>query len=272
MLFLLIGNRIGTRCMIPFSEGRRETKDKSSHVRPRSVPLNSGLTVLDYMGPSHEILESFMHFSERMMPHVIRQSRQKLNLDAEDYNEQNVQLVRTVLQEASQSFLAERRAAQEQSLKPKSSAEEETDDPGERTITVKYEKRSLDDRSANKRAESTSRPWSQSSGDIPQSSQEALRQQLPHSSPYAGNQMYDLTNRTLDATLPQEHVDSTGYSQPADYGFPTFTTETFDNALFLNFASTEDAELYGLDSIYENDMSGYNDHGGIPYRRERKQP
>lgn len=281
MLLPPIERYIGTKFTIPSSEVRRDKEDQLSHVRPRSTPFDVTLTVLDYMGPSHEVLESFLHFSERRIPHVIQQSRRILNLNPEDYNEHNeqhVQLVRTILQEASQDFMANRRDAQAQSLKSiheqNTPVEEAEDDLGDRTITVTHEKKALVDRSAVRRPETASYSWSQQTNDFTQSPNEAFHQQLPHTSPFAQSHMYNSPNATMDAPLPQKQVGPSGYDDPASFAYQQFTTENFDHA-FLNqpefLATIEDPEMYGSSSIDANDIGGY-EFNESPYRRERKLP
>lgn len=278
MLLPPIEQCIGTKFTIPFSEVRRDNDDQSSHVRPLITPLKVVLTVLDYVGPSYEVLESFLHFSERRIPHVIQQSRRILNLNPDDYNEHNeqhVQLVRTILQEASQDFMSSRREAQAQSLKSiheqnTPAEEEEEDDTGERTITVMHEKKTLVDRSAVRGTETASYSWNQQANDFTQSPNEAFHQQLPHTSPFVQGHMYNSPTGTLDAPLPQKQVGPSGYDDPS-FAYGQFTTENFDHA-YLNqpefLATIEDPEMYGSSSLDANDVGAY-EFAEPSYRRER---
>lgn len=210
---------------------------------------------------------------------MIRQSRQMLNLDPEDYNEQNVQLVRTILQEASQSFMTERRSGQAQSLKDiqkqNTLPDDEVDDLGERTVTVEREKQSLVDRSAVGKQEPALPSWSQSIGDFTQPSDEAFHQPLPHSSSFAQDQLYDPSTVALDATLAQNHLGPNDYDQSANFSYSMFTADNFDHAPFLNdpefLATMEDPDLYGTGSIDPNDIGAY-ESSGMAFKRDRKLP
>ena len=64
------------------------------------------LCELDYEGPLHEHLESFVRFSETRLQQVIHQAHRNLGYDPEAFPDYDRQLGRQILQEARQSFIA----------------------------------------------------------------------------------------------------------------------------------------------------------------------
>lgn len=229
------------------------------------------LTFADYKGPSHEIIEAFLHFSEPRMSQVLRQSRQGLSVDPEEYNENNAELVRTVLQEASQEFMAVRRASERQSLREireRNSSSAAASDAGEQTVL-----QTTSNTSATTRPETNPQVWTPARFDLPQHPNMAMFQQSPHSAQFTQGQYYDLPSRTVDSNLPQQHTDTSGYDQSGDFSYSSLTHDGF--GIDLNdpefLATSEDPDMYSghnvdIHSMDMNNMENFGYHEAPPHR------
>lgn len=243
----------------------QEQEDQLNHVRQRPPPHTARLIGADYKGPSQEVLESFLHFSELRMPQVLRESRQKLQLDPEDYNEQNAELVRTVLQEASQRFMDERRAAQPQSLKDirqQNTVGSVADDLGERTVIVQSKQQAVEDQRTTEGPETAPHLWTPGF-DLPQQSNMApFHQRPPHAAHYTQGQFYSLPTRNAEPALPQQQEGANDYDQSTNFSYSSLTPESF-SALFDNpeiMAAIEDPDMYGGHSVDPDNLDSYAYH------------
>ena len=206
------------------------------------------------------------------MPDVIRQSRQLLNFQSDDYNEQNSQLVQTVLQEASQAFMEELRTRHTPSLreiKQQNSPRASAVDIGENTVIVKDTQRK-----PQPMVSPTPENW--------QPTGIALSEQTVPSQQQLSMQSMQLPTRPANpqmASTPhggvptQFYADHQALHHGHDYG--ESTQFDFDYLNMHEFdASIEDSDLYGTGSLNQNDYDRFDfvDNPSNSSRRERRIP
>lgn len=195
------------------------------------------------------------------MSQILRQTRQSLQISQEDYNEHNVELVRTILQEASQAFIAGRQATERQSL-PEMRARHSgaSDDEGERTVVLREKSKSTN-QPDSVRAEPASHASPSTGFNMQQRqpSNVAAFQQTPLPTQFAQGQTFNLPDRSADDTLPPQQPDISGF----DFATP------FDDAFGMNFnsdqeflATCEDTDMYSGHSVNMNNLEGYDYYNG----------
>lgn len=219
----------------------------------------------DYEGPSHEILQRFIHFSELRMPEVIRRSREMLHVSPEDYHERDTQLVRTILQEASQAFMLEARQSNPPSLreiKQQNSPGASAVDAGENTIIAKETKRQVGQvlPAENNRRQEFTQPLAPAVSPQPQMPKRTMR----------------LPTRPADDVPPA--TQSFGFPHAPEYSEASWATQDFEHFPYLNMpefdATIEDPDMYGPGTMIQNDLEGFDfvENPADTSRRERRIP
>lgn len=199
------------------------------------------------------------------MPEVIRRSRDMLQVSSDDYNERDNQLVRTILQEASQAFMADARHSNPLSLRAirqQNSLGASATDVGENTVIAK----------------DAQRQGGQAHPTEINRRQEFIQPLAPAASPQSN--MPTRTRRL--PTRPAEeasHPDPTfGFPQAPEYNEATWATQDFESFPYLNISefdhTIEDPDLYSTGTLMQNDIEGFDfvENPADTSRRERRIP
>lgn len=210
------------------------------------------------------------------MPDVIRRSRQILKLEPEEYSDQNSDLVRTILQEASQTFMKELRESQPQSLKDikqQNSSSASAADLGEQTVILKDNINSVKQDPAVNEREATHQSWHAPTPGL----QTLLPTEVALQSPYVSRfalqpqQAFDLPARPANLASNQEQMPWYSYDNVTDFGYSPLVPQDFENFQYLNdpefTAIAEDPEMYNPNTLGPNEL-GYEWVDGSG-RRER---
>lgn len=203
---------------------------------------------LDYEGPLHEHLQSFMRFSEIRLPQVIRQAHENLGYSPEVYSEYDRELGRQILQEARQSFMTTMRSHQAPNLRETQLQNLEIRDHAqlsEQNLATRERPRRIE------RRLSSNEPVNVAS------------QRTPSVDP-----QLQMTSRHI--SLPTRSAAPTPLTAPSSYGFQqqiegpayyNYVPSDFEHAPFLTSpefeAVIEDPDLYGADRLIQNDIEGY---------------
>lgn len=196
------------------------------------------------------------------MSQVLRQSRPTLQGDTEDYNENNAELVRSILQEASQDFIAGRRAAERQSLREireRNTPSTAMSDAGEQTVIVREQPAPTNPPAASVPS-TNSDVWTTSNFDISQQPNMVNFQHSPHATQFGHSQSYVLPTRNADSGLSQQQSDTGGYDQSIDFGYSPLTHDGFgiDFVNDAEFQATlEDPEMYSGHSVDIHNMDNF---------------
>lgn len=197
------------------------------------------------------------------MPEVIRSSRQKLKLEPEDYNDQNSELVRTILQEASHKFMKELRETQPQSLKEikqENSPSDSAADPGEQTMIPRDYISSMKQDPATNERETIHQPWHPPTPGLQSLLPTEIASQSPYPRQFAPQpqQTFDLPTRPAALASSQQQMPSYSYDDAPDFSYTPYVLQDFENVQFIHdpefTAIVEDPELYNPNSLGSHDL------------------
>lgn len=206
------------------------------------------------------------------MSQVLRQSRPSLQTGSEDYNENNSDLVRTILQEASQEFIAARRAVERQSLqkiREQNTPSGATSDAGEQTVIVR-DQQAIGSQQATGAIEMTPHPWNPGGADIPQASNMVPFQPSPHAAEFTQSHYYNLPTRGADHDLSQQQTDISNYDQPHDFSFTSLGYHSLDFDINdpEGIATIEDPDMYSGHSIDMHNIERYSGYHEASSQRD----
>lgn len=195
-----------------------------------------------------------------------------LNSESDDYNEQNSQLVQTILQEASQSFMEELRTRRTPSLreiKQQNSPRASAVDIGENTVIVKDTPRRPQPM-VSPTPENWQSPNVMSSDHMAPAQRQFSMQSMQLPERPANPQMTSTPHGGVPVQLYGDHQ---AFQHGHDYVEPNWVDFDYLNMHELD-ASVEDSDLYGTGSLNQNDYDGFDfvDNPSNSSRRERRLP